>query len=135
MSAPVATAVFSMLPVSASAWVTAYVPVQVVDAPAAKVVTGQVMVGTGPAGAGNVSATAIELTVEAPELVTRKEKPTVCPAAVTVVGPADLTSVSAGRMTGTGTLADAVTVRLSESVPLTVAELALPLTGAVAVQV
>src|SRR4051812_49722761 len=96
MSAPLATALFSMLPVSASAWVTAYVPVQVVDAPAAKVVTGQVMVGTGPAGAGDGSAPAVELALEAPRVVAREEKPTPCPAAGPGVGPARFATVRAG---------------------------------------
>ena len=60
---------------------------------------------------------------------------TLWPAAVTVVGDAVFTRVSAGLMTGTGTVADPVTARFSESVPLTEAVLLLPVTGAVAVQV
>ena len=42
-------------------------------APAASEVTGQVIAGTGPAGAVSVSAIEIELTVESPELVTLNE--------------------------------------------------------------
>jgi hypothetical protein len=72
--------------------------VHVVVPPGANVVTGQLMVGTvSPVdGDVNVSATVIPLTVTLPEFVTANEYVTFAPAAVTVVGLADLTSVRAG---------------------------------------
>ncbi len=46
---------------------------QVVLAPGARLVAGQLVAGDGPAGAVNVSAMVMPLTVTLPVLVTRKE--------------------------------------------------------------
>jgi hypothetical protein len=72
--------------------------VQVVEAPAASVVTGQVMVGTvsDPDGDVKVSATLSPLSVRLPVLVARKEYVTFWDDEVIVVGLADLVRLSDG---------------------------------------
>ena len=92
---PEAVAESAIDPLSISAWVAVYDAVHVVEAPGARVVTGQVTV-TAVAGAVAESVTEIADTVTLPVFVTRKEYDTVWPAAVTVAGEADFTTVSAG---------------------------------------
>ena len=58
-------------------------------------VTGQVIDRAGPAGAVSVSAIDRPVTVTLPVFFTANEYETVCPAAVTLVGVADLVSVNA----------------------------------------
>ena len=71
---PVAEAVaeLTMVPASRSAVVVVYVPAQVVLAPGSREVLGQLMDGTGPAGAVKVSLILNPLTARLPLLVTRK---------------------------------------------------------------
>jgi hypothetical protein len=66
------------------------VAVQVVEAPAAKVVTGHDTGGTGPAGGVRMSVTAMFDSGTSPVLVTVKLYVTLWPAATTLVGFADL---------------------------------------------
>ncbi len=70
---PDAVAALLTEPASRSAWVATYVPVQVVERPGSRLVTGQEIGPPGPAGAANVSATPSWATVTLPLLVTAKE--------------------------------------------------------------
>jgi hypothetical protein len=93
---PDAVAVLVIEPASMSACVTTYVAVHVVDVAGARVVTGQLTAGGVPVPVNAVSATFRLVSVTLPVFVTKKEYVTVCPAPVTIVGLADLTSVSFG---------------------------------------
>ena len=75
---PEATALLTIDPVSRSAWVDTYVAVQVVVAPGASVVTGQVTADR----PGNGSATPTPDSVTLPVLVTANEYVTTCAGAV-----------------------------------------------------
>ena len=69
---PDATAESSTRPWSRSAWVTAYVAVQMVDSPGSRVVLGHVgPVVNEPAGGAWVSSTVTSVSVTLPMLVTR----------------------------------------------------------------
>jgi YbbR domain-containing protein len=74
---PDAVAVSMIEPPSTSACVTVYVPVQVVDAPGAKVVTGHVMTGGVPVPENAVSVAPTPVNVALPVLVTWNEYVTV----------------------------------------------------------
>jgi hypothetical protein len=74
---PDAVAVSVMEPASTSACVTVYVPVHVVDAPGANVVTGQVITGGVPVPENAVSVALTPVNVALPVLVTWNEYVTV----------------------------------------------------------
>ena len=74
---PDAVAVFVIEPASMSACVTVYVPVQVVEAPGASVVTGQVITGGVPVPENAVSVADTPVSVALPVLVTKNEYVTV----------------------------------------------------------
>ena len=97
--------------------------VQVVDAPGANVVTGHDTV-TAVAGAVAVSVTARDDTVTFPVFVTTNEYEMLWPAAVTDVGDADFTTVSAGAAVAVTVAVDAgeVTVAPAGVFPAAVAE-------------
>ena len=68
-------------------------PVHVIDARLASDVDGQVIAGTGPAGAVNVSLTTMPESVTVPVFLTTKEYVTTWPIVVIVVGDAVLVTV------------------------------------------
>ncbi|MDH2430924.1 hypothetical protein [Sphaerisporangium sp. TRM90804] len=70
---PEATAVFTIEPASMSAWVTTYVPVHVVDACGARVVTGHVTTGGVPVPENDVSAAPTPVSVVLPLFTTLYE--------------------------------------------------------------
>ncbi|SNT64891.1 hypothetical protein SAMN05216276_11427 [Streptosporangium subroseum] len=70
---PEATAVFTIEPASMSAWVVTYVPVQVVEACGASVVTGHVITGGVPEPENAVSTAPTPVNVALPVLTTRYE--------------------------------------------------------------
>ena len=94
-------AVLTTEPLSRSACVTVWLPVHVVDAPGANVVTGQVT----PVVLASVTLTAVTVTL--PVLVTRNEYGINWPIAVTLARVVDLAIVSVGAWTaGTVTVFD-----------------------------
>ncbi len=96
---------------------------QVVEVPGPSVVTGQLIAGTGAAGAAKVSLIVRPLTVTFPVFATWNEYTTCCPAAVTVLGAADLSRSRLGAWF-TPTVAAAggeVTAEPLGAVPLAVA--------------
>jgi hypothetical protein len=101
--------------------------VHVVEAPGARVVTGQVIAPrVSPADAPvKVSFTVNPVNVTFPVFVARNEYFTVAPAAVTVVGAADFVNVNAGVAAAVTVAVDAgdVTAAPVGGVPETVAEL------------
>ncbi len=108
---PDAVAEFFTDPAFISACVTTYDAVHVVDAAGANVVTGHDTVGFGPAGAVIVSATVTPVRVTFPVFVTTKLYAMLWPAAVTVVGDADFTTLNAGAgVIGTTTVLDVADV-------------------------
>ena len=76
---PDTVAVLAMLPASTSACVATYVAVHVVEAAGANVVTGQVTVNAGPAGAVRTSVTVMAVRVTLPVLVTTNSYATLSP--------------------------------------------------------
>ncbi|SNS08643.1 hypothetical protein SAMN05216276_1003306 [Streptosporangium subroseum] len=68
---PEATAVFTIAPASTSAWVVMYVPVQVVEACGASVVTGQLITGGVPVPENARSTAPTPVNVSFPVLTTR----------------------------------------------------------------
>ncbi len=115
---PDAVAVFATCPESTSVCVSAYVFVQVVDAPGASELTGQVIV---PA-LGSVTPTVVRVTL--PELVTMNVYAMVAPATKPDGVPACLSTVIAGVRV-IGAVADAVVVTAAPvgGVPVAVAVL------------
>ena len=105
---------------------------------AVSVVDGQLIVGTGPAGAVNVSAIEIDVNVTLPVLVTTNEYDTVSPMPVIVAGDADLTTVNDGDCVVVTVAVDGVEVTAGPvcGVPLAVAEfLIVPVLKSAAVDV
>ena len=102
---PDAVAVFTIDPASMFAKVTVYDAVHVVDTKGARVDAGQLT--TERPGSGSVTPTEVNVTL--PVLVTRNEYATVWPAAVTVVGSADLSIEISGSEVA-GTVAESVSV-------------------------
>ena len=92
---PVAVAVLAIEPASISACVTVYVAVQSTLAPGANAPGGHVATGAVPVPVNAVSVTAGSVMVTLPVLVTTNVYVTTSPAAVTVVGVADLVTVNA----------------------------------------
>ncbi|MDH2430314.1 hypothetical protein, partial [Sphaerisporangium sp. TRM90804] len=89
---PLATAVLTIEPASTSACVVTYVPVQVVDAWGASVVTGHVITGSGPEPENAVSVTPTLFSVAVPVFTTAKEYVITRPTATTVLGEAVLSN-------------------------------------------
>ena len=107
----VAVAVLLTTPVSTSGWVIVYAAeVQVVDAPGARVVTGQVIA---PALA---SVTAVVLSVTVPVFLTRNDQAIVSPRSVL---PSPLTSVTAADLVSCNDEAWSTGVEVEEGLEVT----------------